>query len=364
MSVVRHVVRVDLPETPYEVRIEPGLLARAGEVLASLTGQRRVGIITDDAVSPLHCPPLKTSLEGAGFEVITHVLPSGEAFKTIDHLLPAYDTFLSARFERSTPIIALGGGVVGDMGGFVAATLLRGVPLIQMPTTLLSMVDASVGGKTGVDHAAGKNLIGAFHQPTAVLIDPQTLTTLAARQVKSGLAECIKHDLIRDAEGFAALEHNIEKVLSLNIGHLSELVAHNVQIKARVVMADPFERGERAHLNFGHTFGHAIETVSQYNYTHGEAISLGMCAALSVAEALRMIDPSATNRVRTLLGRAGLPTGKMTLDADAILSAMYSDKKVKSGRLRFVLPDRIGHVVMRDDVSANIVRAAIESLRS
>ena len=290
-------------------------------------------------------------------------LPAGEQHKTMQSLLPGYDAFLGARFERSTPLIALGGGVVGDMTGFVAATLLRGVPFVQMPTTLLSMVDASVGGKTGVDHPAGKNLIGAFHQPIAVLIDPDALKTLPSREFRSGLAECIKHEIIRDADGFASLEKQIDAVIKLDPSLLSKLIAHNVAIKAKVVIADPFERGERAHLNFGHTFGHAIESVSQFSYAHGEAIALGMCAAAFATVELNMIDADARDRIRRLIARAGLPTSGLALDLDAVMSAMYSDKKVKAGRIRFVLPDRIGHVVVRDDLPPELVRRSLESLK-
>jgi 3-dehydroquinate synthase len=363
MPVEPHVVRVHLPASPYDVRIEPGLLGRLGPAISALTKQRRVGVVTDDTIAPLHLPAAEASLRAVGLEPVVHVLPAGESYKTLSHLLPAFDTFLGARVERATPIIALGGGVVGDMTGFLAATILRGVPFVQVPTTLLAMVDASVGGKTGVDHAAGKNLIGAFHQPAAVLIDPLLLRTLPARQFRSGLAECVKHDVIRDAAGFAALSRDAEAVLSLDPDRLAALVAHNVAIKARVVEADPFEHGERAHLNFGHTFGHAIETVSDYAYTHGEAISLGMCAALHAAVALEMIDAATANEVAALLERFGLPTGGLTLDTDTIIAAMYSDKKVKAGRLRFVLPVRIGQVVLRDDVPEAVIRDSIERLR-
>lgn len=356
-------VRVALPETPYDIRIEPGLIDRAGAVVRELSRSARVGVVTDSHVGPLFVDRLTASLKEAGFEVVSATLLAGEQHKTLPSLLPVYDAFLNARFERSTPIIALGGGVVGDMTGFVAATLLRGVPFIQMPTTLLSMVDASVGGKTGVDHAAGKNLIGAFHQPSAVLIDPAVLTTLPPRELRSGLAECIKHEIIRDADGFTQLEQQIERALKLDMDYLPGLIAHNVQIKANVVIADPFERGERAHLNFGHTFGHAIESVSQFSYAHGEAIALGMCAAAFAAAELKMIDASTRDRIRNLIARAELPTSGLSLDIEQVVQAMYFDKKVKSGRIRFVLPDRIGHVVVRDDLPQELVRTALENLR-
>src|SRR2546423_7177865 len=207
----------------------------------------------------------------------------------------------------------MGGGVIGDMAGFVAATVLRGVPFVQVPTTLLAMVDASVGGKTGVNHSTGKNLIGAFHQPIAVFIDPEVLRTLPERELRGGLAECIKHDIIRDSDGFARLEKNIARALSLDLDYLAELVAHNVAIKARVVEADPFEKGERAHLNFGHTFGHAIETVSHYSYSHGECVALGMVAAAKLAMDLGMIDDAARRRIVAVIEAAGLPTCGMKL---------------------------------------------------
>jgi 3-dehydroquinate synthase len=225
------------------------------------------------------------------------------------------------------------------------------------------MVDASVGGKTGVNHAAGKNLIGAFHQPIAVMIDPEVLRTLPPRELRGGLAECIKHDLIRDADGFNKLEQNISRALNVDIPYLTELVAHNVAIKARVVEKDPFERGERAHLNFGHTFGHAIETVSHYEYSHGESVALGMAAAAHASCKLGLIDDASRRRILAVIERAGLPVRGLTLDTEAVVSAMAFDKKVKSGKLRFVLLDRIGQAVVRDDVPLERVREAVESLR-
>ncbi|MGN6505770.1 MAG: 3-dehydroquinate synthase, partial [Tepidisphaeraceae bacterium] len=201
-----------------------------------------------------------------------------------------------------------------------------------------------------------------FHQPKAVLIDPATLSTLSNREFRSGLAECIKHDVIRDADGFAVLERELDQILSLDLPRLGELIAHNVAIKAKVVMADPFEKGERAHLNFGHTFGHAIESVSQFSYAHGEAIALGMCAASYAAVRLRMIDEAVRDRIENLIARAGLPIRGLTLEVEPIVEAMYSDKKVSAGKLRFVLPDRLGHVVIRDDLPRDLVIEALQSL--
>ncbi len=356
-------VPVPLPDSAYQIHIEPGLLDSIGARIAQISNSKRVGIITDKTVGGYYLQRVTNSLKDAGLEVVSAILPAGEQHKTLQTLLPVYDTFLNARFERSTPILALGGGVVGDMTGFAAATILRGVPFIQIPTTLLSMVDASVGGKTGVDHAAGKNLIGAFHQPKAVFIDPNVLKTLSPRELRSGLAECIKHEIIRDATGFNELEKTIDRILSLDIDLLTQLIAHNVQIKANVVVADPFENGERAHLNFGHTFGHAIESVSQFSYAHGEAIALGMVAASEAAVKLGMIDRSDKDRIVNLIQRAELPTTGLKLDTHAVVESMYFDKKVKSGKIRFILPDRIGHVVIRDDLSRDLVSECINSLR-
>jgi 3-dehydroquinate synthase len=225
------------------------------------------------------------------------------------------------------------------------------------------MVDASGGGKTGIVHAVGKYLIGAFHQPIGVIIDPAVLKTLPPLELRSGLAECIKHEIIRDAEGFSRLEQSIGRASALDLDFLAELVAHNVAIKARVVEADPFERGERAHLNFGHTFGHAIETVSKFDYTHGESVAMGMVAASRLAAKLGMLGDDAVQRITKLIAAAGLPTGGMTLDVDQVVEAMIFDKKVKSGKVRFVLPDRLGRVVVRDDVPPDRVREAVASLR-
>ena len=219
------------------------------------------------------------------------------------------------------------------------------------------------GGKTGINHAAEENLIGAFHQPIAVLADPDVLVTLPERELRGGLAECIKHDIIRDSVGFAALERDIPRAMARDIDYLADLVAHNVAIKAKVVEADPYEKGERAHLNFGHTFGHAIETVSHYSWSHGECVALGMAAAARAAVDLGMLDEISRRRIVALIEKAGLPVRGLKLDTKTVVEAMIFDKKVKGGRVRFVLPDRIGHVVMRDDVPEEIVTRAVESLR-
>jgi 3-dehydroquinate synthase len=355
-------VPVNLPDRYYCVRIEPGLLARAGEELARLSRSRKAVVVTDSNVGPMHLPAMTRSLANAGIEPIVATIPAGEHHKTLADLLPIFDTILSARIERSTPLLALGGGIVGDMGGFVAASVLRGIPFVQVPTTLLAMVDASVGGKTGVNHAMGKNLIGAFHQPIAVLADPALLATLPRPELIGGLAECIKHEVIRDAEGFTALEENLDAILALDLPALTELVAHNVRIKAKVVEADPFERGERAHLNFGHTFAHAIERVTDHAISHGNAVGLGMVAAATLAVDLKMLDAASCDRIIQLIARAGLPTGGLSADVTELIAAMAFDKKVAAAKLRFILPDRIGNVVIRDDVPDELVVAAVKRI--
>lgn len=355
-----HTVPVRLATGSYNIHVKPGLLAQLGAVLRNLTQSTKAAILTDSNVSPLHLPAAIQSLQQAGFEPVVATIPAGEEHKNLKTLLPVYDQFLASQIERSTPVLSLGGGVVGDMTGLVAGTLLRGVPFVQVPTTLLAMVDASVGGKTGVDHTAGKNLIGVFHQPIAVVIDPLVLGTLPLKEMRGGLAECIKHDIIRDATGFAHLEANLLRVFAGDTHYLTDLIAHNVAIKARVVEADPFEKGERAHLNLGHTFGHAIEAISNFRISHGEAVGLGLVAAADVAVAMGLLADVDRARIVALVAKAGLPTGGHGLDIKSVCDAMLFDKKVRGGKVRFVLPDGIGQAVIRDDVPAELVRNAVQ----
>ncbi|HEX8522183.1 MAG TPA: 3-dehydroquinate synthase [Tepidisphaeraceae bacterium] len=359
-----HTVNVSLSGSAYAIQVAGGLLGRVGEEVRKVSTSKKAFVVTDSNVGPRFLATVAEGLNRAEFQTIAHTVPAGENHKTLEQIGRIYDTLIGGKIDRQSIVIALGGGVIGDMAGFAAATVLRGVPFVQVPTTLLSMVDASVGGKTGIDHPLGKNLIGAFHQPVAVLIDPETLKTLPERELRSGLAECIKHDIIRDGDHFARLESTIDRALKLDIESLAELIRHNVAIKARVVEADPFEKGERAHLNFGHTFGHAIETISNYSLAHGECVAMGMVAASRLAQSLKIINQSTVEAIARTIARAGLPTGNLSLDPQAVFDAMYFDKKVQAGKLRLVLPDRIGHVVIRDDVPAELVRAAVESLRS
>jgi 3-dehydroquinate synthase len=273
---------------------------------------------------------------------------------------------VEARLERKSPVIALGGGVITDTVGFIAATYLRGVPLIQCPTTLVAMVDASVGGKTGVNLAQGKNLVGCFYQPKLVVIDTSTLTSLPARELRCGLAECVKHAIIRDADLFDWTEQNLEAIIELDDAAILQLVERNVRIKAKVVMADEKEAGERAHLNFGHTFAHAIEATSGYgHYHHGEAVSLGMVAAVYVGVETGRIGADVLDRLMGLLNRIGLPTNAGDLAPTArLVEAMQFDKKVADGKLRLILLDKIGAVSIVDDTPADVISAAWDFLRT
>jgi 3-dehydroquinate synthase len=354
-------VTVQLPGRSYEVRVEPGLLTGVGNLIRTVAPAAKAMVITDDRVGPLHLPALQDSLRSAGYSPVVATIAGGESNKSLESLVTIFDKFLTAGVDRATPVIALGGGIVGDMAGFVAATILRGVPFVQVPTTLLAMVDASVGGKTGVNHPAGKNLIGAFHHPVIVLADPAVLATLPAAEFVGGLAECIKHEVIADAAGFDRLETSFDAVLSRDLAVLTELIAHNVQIKAAFVEADPTERGVRAHLNFGHTFGHAIEKASHFDIAHGPAVAVGMTAACRLAADLEMISAADRDRVMRLIERVGLPT-TASVDPDAVVAAMAFDKKVSGAKVRFVLPDLIGHVVVRDDVPVELVRQAVRSI--
>ncbi|HVX84335.1 MAG TPA: 3-dehydroquinate synthase [Phycisphaerae bacterium] len=359
---------VTLPATaaaPYDIRIEAGGLARLGEQVRAVAPAPSCAVVTDSLVGPLYLERAAASLAGAGYRVLVHTMPAGEAHKTLATASGALDTFLNARVERATPVVALGGGVVGDLAGLVAATLLRGVPFIQAPTTLLSAVDASVGGKVGVDHPAGKNLIGAFHQPRLVLTDIATFKTLPPRELRCGLAECVKHAIIREAGLFAFIESHVGKLLACDSAAIEELVARNVAIKAAVVMEDPFEHGVRALLNLGHTFGHAIENVMGYTgIAHGEAVALGTIAATRLAAARGEFPPGDVGRIAALLEAIGLPTALPGLDVDRTFAAMATDKKVAGGRLRLVLPTAIGaaRVVQTGDADVPGIRRAIASL--
>ena len=355
------VVPITLPHHAYEVRIESGLIGRLGPLVRSLAPHAWAGMIADTSVADGFGGPLRSSLEAAGFSVLSHPVEGGEPGKNLDTVRRAYEALAAARFERRSPLLALGGGVIGDTAGFVAATWLRGVPFIQCPTTLVAMVDASVGGKVGVNLPVGKNLVGSFYQPRLVAIDVDTLRTLPPREMRCGIAECVKHAVIRDASLFDWIAANLDAILAYETQTLIELVQRNVRIKAEVVMADEKESGERAHLNFGHTFAHAIEATQGYGgtYEHGEAVALGMVAATALSVKAGRCARDVLDRLTGLLERTGLPTRAADLESPAtLIEAMRLDKKVADGRIRLVLPDGMGRVSVVDDCGDDAIEEA------
>jgi 3-dehydroquinate synthase len=361
----RRTVRVDLGQRSYDVRVGPGLLSELGGVAAAVGDVRQVAVISDSTVAKLYGRQACDSLASAGLQATLIDIPAGEANKTLATAGMLYDRLFAIRpaIDRNCLIVALGGGVVGDVAGFVAATALRSLRWSQCPTSLLADVDASVGGKTAVDHPAGKNLIGAFHQPCGVLIDVQTLTTLPGDELRSGLAECIKHAVIRDSGLLDFIEANAKAILACHPDVMTELIARNVAIKAAVVAADERESGVRSHLNFGHTIGHAIEASVGYGkITHGQAVALGMLAACWLAEAKGLLDGSLRRRLVELLQRLGLAVKWPGLDAEKIRQISQHDKKARGGQVRFVLPRRLGGVEMFDDVTADQTAQAIALL--
>lgn len=350
---------VALGDRAYPIRIGHGLLTQADLVLPYLK-RPRVAIVTNDVIGPIYLETLSASLRDAGVAVTPIVLPDGEANKNWETLNMIFTGLLEARSERSVTMIALGGGVIGDMTGFAAAAYQRGVPFIQMPTTLLSQVDSSVGGKTAINHPLGKNMIGAFYQPKLVLADVGTLKTLPIRELRAGLAEVIKHALIRDAARVDWLEANMDGLLACDVDLLAEAVEWNCRIKAAVVIADETEQGERAHLNLGHTFGHAIETGMGYGaWLHGEAVAAGTTMAAELSARLGMLSAADVERVRRLFARAGLPVVGPALGADRYIELMRHDKKVEDGRLRLILLEKIGRAVIRDDAPLSDIEASI-----
>lgn len=352
---------VKLAERSYPIHIGVGLLTRADLILPHLK-QKKVVVVSNTTVAPLYLDRLRSTLEKAGISVLPVILPDGERYKTWETLNLIFDSLLGAHCERSTTLIALGGGVIGDMGGFAAACYQRGMPFIQVPTTLLSLVDSSVGGKTAINHPLGKNMIGAFYQPKLVLADIATLDTLPDRELRAGLAEVIKYGLIRDPEFFVWLEGNMENLLAREREALAYAVYRSCENKAEVVAADERESGERALLNLGHTFGHAIETGLGYGeWLHGEAIAAGTLIAAELSKRLGWIDEAAVARIESLFLRAGLPVYGASLGASRYLELMRHDKKVQDGKLRLVLLEDIGKAVIFDGADEETIRAAIDA---
>ena len=354
-------LNVALGDRAYPIHIGRNLLDDSGLILPFLRTPR-AAIVTNDVVGPLYLERLRDALERAGVRVHAVVLPDGEAHKDWQTLNLVFDALLAERCERSTTLIALGGGVVGDMAGFAAATYQRGMPFVQVPTTLLSQVDSSVGGKTAINHPLGKNMIGAFYQPRLVLADIATLDTLPEQELKAGLAEVIKYGLIRDAALFTWLEANIERLLARDPEALVYAVERSCANKAEVVAADETEQGERALLNLGHTFGHAIETGMGYgNWLHGEAVAAGTMMAAELSRRLGWLNAEEVARIEDLHRRAGLPVVGPALPVAKYLDLMASDKKVEEGRLRLILLRAIGRAVIHVGAPPDLIAASIEA---
>lgn len=355
---ITHTVNIDFGERSYPIVIGENLLQEAGILSQHIQG--KVMVVTNDTVAPLYLQKVLDALGNTPKESV--VLPDGEAFKNMDTLNQIFDGLLSNDFDRGCTVIALGGGVIGDMAGFAAASYQRGVNLIQIPTTLLSQVDSSVGGKTAVNHSLGKNMIGAFHQPVAVLADMTLLSTLPVRELKAGLAEIIKYGFIIDAEFFDWLEQNMPALLARDTAAIAHAVKRSCEIKADVVAADEFERGQRALLNFGHTFGHAIEAGLGYGtWLHGEAISAGMVMALEMSVRCGMISVDEQARGCALLEAAGLPLAPPTeVDKSTFERYMLRDKKVVDGNIRLILLESIGHAIVSDNFNPEKLHATLE----
>lgn len=354
-----------LQEQSQTIRIEAGCLARLGPMLREGRTLTQALLVSDSRVAPLYAEAVLQSLKNAGIQAQTAVVPAGEGAKSLDQVGLLYNQLAAMHLRRDDALVALGGGVVTDLTGFVAATWMRGVEWVGCPTSLEGAIDAAVGGKTAVNHASGKNLVGAFHAASQVFIDPLCLRTLPRRELVAGLAESIKHALIDDESFLAWHEANRDAILACDPGAMEELIARNVAIKMGVAALDFREQsGARERLNFGHTLGHAIEAASGYELRHGECVSLGMVAAARIACVMGMLGTEERQRIERVLGDFGLPTGWKGLpDAEMLLGYLMRDKKVAGARPRWILLSRIGTTVVSEDVSFDIIRDAIAAMR-
>ena len=354
-------VRVELEQRSYDIFIGHNSLTGLAEHMKTLPVGRKGAIITNPALNRLYGESLSRSLSGAGYRITTIELPAGERYKTLKSVSRIYDALIAEKFERGSFIIALGGGVIGDIAGFAAATYLRGIPYIQVPTSLLAQVDSSVGGKTGVDHPLGKNLIGAFYQPLLVWIDVGVLKTLPRRELIAGMAEVIKYGVIADEQFFKFIEGHYKDILSLDKDTLTHTVARSCEIKAMIVSADEREKGLRAILNFGHTIGHAVETITGYRkYRHGEAVAMGMVFAAKLAFNMGLCEDKAATDIERLCRRTGLKTKLPEVDLSVLTDILSRDKKVADGKVRFVLPVRIGEVKIVEDADNDVLQRTLQ----
>ena len=352
-------LRLALGERSYPIHIGAGLLGEPDLYVPHARG-KRVGVVTNRVVAPLYLERVRQALEKAGARVVPVLVDDGEQAKSWVVLDAVFDALLAARLGRDALLVALGGGVIGDLAGFAAAVYQRGIPFIQLPTTLLAQVDSSVGGKTAINHARGKNMVGAFHQPLAVIADVASLDTLPERELRAGLAEVIKHGFILDLEFVGWLEANIEKLIARERAALEHAVCRSCELKAQVVAADERESGVRAILNFGHTFGHAIETGAGYGtWLHGEAVAAGMAMAAELSVRAGLLSASDAGRVTALIARAGLPLRGPGLAPERYLELMQVDKKAAAGELRFVLLEGLGRAALHGGLDESLIRETI-----
>jgi len=352
-------VGVRLGSNSYEIQIGSGLLAQTGQQLKRIGFGDKLVIVTDPTVKSLYGDTLKQSLISEGFKVAILLVPEGEAQKSLETAGRLYHELTDFYAERTTPILALGGGVIGDLAGFVAATYMRGVPLIQMPTTLLAQGDSSIGGKVAVNHGQLKNKIGTFYHPKLTISDINTLKTLSPREFNDGLAEIIKHGAILDGEFFSYLEDNLDKIKSLDAQVLERVVSRSAEIKAGVVEKDELDLGLRNILNCGHTVGHAIESVSGLKIWHGEAVAIGMLVEAKISNKMGILDRDELVRLKSVIKGANLPTEIPDLEVAKIIQAMKHDKKILQGKLRFALPKSIGDVFITDEVSPSLIEQVL-----
>jgi 3-dehydroquinate synthase len=354
-------IRVNLRDRSYGVNIGSGILAQTGSWLKTRGLAGRLVVITNPVVRSLYAEALERSLAGEGFTALDFLeVPDGEEQKSLETAGRLYLEMERCLAERMTPVVALGGGVIGDLAGFVAATYKRGVPLVHIPTTLLAQVDSSIGGKVAVDHGQLKNEIGVFYQPWLVISDIATLKTLDAKTLGDGLAEVIKYGVIRDRGLLAYLEANLARIKAFDEPVLEKIVSRSVEIKAEIVSRDEYDlRGLRAILNYGHTIGHAIESVSGFQVGHGEAVAIGMLAAARISRQMGILGRRELGRLESLLEKVGLPTRIPDLEVESLVSAMQHDKKVSGGKVRFVLPRELGRVFITDDVDLSLVRQVL-----
>ena len=364
-AVNRHNYHVDLGARSYDIHIESGCLNGLGQAMAKIfAAPTRCLVISNVTIAPLYMKRVRSSLEQAGWQVKECILADGERYKTMESFAFIMDALMQSKLSRNEPIIALGGGVVGDMSGFAASCYRRGIPFIQVPTTVLAQVDSSVGGKTAINHPHGKNMIGAFYQPKLVWIDPKVLVTLEMREIRAGIAEAIKYGLIRDAGFFAWMQQHEKEALDLDADVLGQMIHTSCRHKAEVVMADETEQGQRALLNLGHTFGHAIESMTHYStYLHGEGVSIGTLMAARLSEQLGHAPEGTESAIRDCYKRIGLPVDVPQFSAEQWLDAMGHDKKNVGSRIRYILLRGIGDAFLAEDVHPDAIVSLIASYR-